>query len=154
MTSSIGAARRAQARYRARRNEDGESDHPAHNPDNLNVIRARERERVRLREFWRRHHHDFALIIRSGGAGYERTRKAREVQSARRENRHRLREIAGLPKRRKAVKLQAARGPPGVLVYHVVVPAYIVRETGLSKGDLLRIHVDRGKRIIFEPKRD
>ena len=54
-----------------------------------------------------------------------------------------------MPKFRRTVRLQAARGPPGHTVFHLTVPAYIVKRVGLAKGDVLRVRTE-GTRLIYE----
>jgi len=62
----------------------------------------------------------------------------------------RLRKVASMPKRRTHIKLQ--RSQAADVVYHIVVPRYLVEELGLVKGDVLRVRAE-GTRIIYERDR-
>jgi len=69
--------------------------------------------------------------------------------------REKMRHAASFPRKRTSVKLRErfrvdGRGKP-IRVIEVQVPYWTVDSLELVKGDMLRVHVEDGKRIVFEP---
>ena len=74
----------------------------------------------------------------------------RRFREARRLRLEHLRMGAFAAKRRTRLKLQRSqRSQAADVVYHIVVPRYLVEELGLAKGDVLRVRTE-GTRLIYE----